>query len=351
MKQLCDLEWKEFFIESIAEIESGRDIYEAERVEGKTPYATATAQQNGIGYFVGNKNHSLESNCLTVNRNGSVGFSFYHPYDVLVSNDCRKLRLNNCSKYIGLFISQQITKQKDKYGYGYKMGTGRLKRQKILLPIDSFGNPDYPFMEAYMKDQEKKLINKYHQYIQDIQKSNDSAMPTTKKEYKEFYLRDLFYFQKGNQKNMAGLQKGTTPLVSAKNCDNGYKDFVSTERTEENLFSANCLTINNDGDGGAGISYYQPCEMALDSHVTALIPKIQMSRYILHFLSSSITKQREKFGHGYSINNSRLNAFKFMLPVNNEGNPDYVYMEQYMKALELKQLEKYSRYIQTRDIS
>jgi len=45
----------------------------------------------------------------------------------LFSNDCRKLRLKKPSKYSGLFIAQQITSKKDKYGY--KMGTARLKKQ------------------------------------------------------------------------------------------------------------------------------------------------------------------------------------------------------------------------------
>ena len=31
------------------------------------------------------------------------------------------------------------------------MGTARLKRQKIMLPIDTSGQPDYEFMEHYMK--------------------------------------------------------------------------------------------------------------------------------------------------------------------------------------------------------
>jgi Type I restriction modification DNA specificity domain len=151
VEPLCEKEWKDFFVDDISEIISGRDIYETERVKGNVPYITATANNNGIGYLVGNNNLTLEANCLSVNRNGSVGYAFYHPYPALFSNDCRKLRLNNPSKFIGIFISHQITKQKEKYGYGYKMGTARLKRQKIMLPIDTNGQPDYEYMEQYIK--------------------------------------------------------------------------------------------------------------------------------------------------------------------------------------------------------
>ena len=47
-----------------------------------------------------------------------------------------------------------ISSQKEKYGYGYKMGTERLKRQKILLPINEDGSINYEFMKKYIIIQE-----------------------------------------------------------------------------------------------------------------------------------------------------------------------------------------------------
>lgn len=40
--------WDAFFIEDVAEILSGRDIYERERLDGLIPYITATANNNGV---------------------------------------------------------------------------------------------------------------------------------------------------------------------------------------------------------------------------------------------------------------------------------------------------------------
>ena len=154
----AEAEWREFFVEDVTEILSGRDIYERERVEGKIPYITATANNNGIGYFVSNTNSTKEARCISVNRNGSVGYSFYHPYEALYGNDTRKLRPIIDNKYISMFISSAITRQKDKYGYGYKMGTGRLKRQKIVLPVDKKDTINYMVIENYMKAKEMKQI-------------------------------------------------------------------------------------------------------------------------------------------------------------------------------------------------
>lgn len=153
---LSKVDWKEFWIEDIADIKSGKDIYQRERLDGNTPYITATAGNNGIGYFIDNTNATLEENCISVNRNGSVGYSFYHPYKALYGNDTRKLIPRIKDKHISLFITTSITYQREKYGYGYKMGTGRLKRQKILLPIDGKGEVDYDFMKKFMLIQEIK---------------------------------------------------------------------------------------------------------------------------------------------------------------------------------------------------
>ena len=147
------VKWKAFFLEEIAQISSGKDIYERERTSGQTPYVTATANNNGIGYFVGN-------------RNGSVGYCFYHPYDALYGNDTRKLKPIRNNKYVSLFISMCITNQRAKYGYGYKMGTGRLKRQKILLPIDGNSQPNWDYMEAYMQNLEQQQILEYLRHIE-----------------------------------------------------------------------------------------------------------------------------------------------------------------------------------------
>ena len=158
------------------------------------------------------------------------------------------------------------------------------------------------------------------------------------KRWCDFLLSDFFSFEKGNQNNMAVLNEGLLPLVSARKCDNGYKGFVETSKR---IFPSHILTINNDGDGGAGIAYYQPYNMALDSHVTALIPKINLSRLQLLFISMCITKQRNRFGHGYSINNNRLKAFRIMLPLDSSTNePDWKYMEHFMSVIEQNQLSE-----------
>ncbi|MGF3073567.1 restriction endonuclease subunit S [Facklamia sp. P13069] len=155
---LKEKEWKEFWLEDLVDISGGRDIYAKERIDGDIPYVTGTANNNGIGYFISNKNPTLERGCISVNRNGSVGYAFYHPYEALYGNDTRKLRSKYKDKYYSMFLVQSIKSQKEKYGYGYKMGTARLKRQKIMLPVNNIGGPDFVYMKKYMQIEEIKAF-------------------------------------------------------------------------------------------------------------------------------------------------------------------------------------------------
>lgn len=138
---------------------------------------------------------------------------------------------------------------------------------------------------------------------------------------------------------MNNLSEGKIPLISAKKIENGLKGFF--KQNSKKLYNGHCITLNLDGDGGAGIAYYQHSRMALDSHVCALYPKIRQDKYSLLFMAKSITKQGNAYGHGHSINNNRLRVFKIMLPVKSDNEPDYEFMSSYMKNVECRQLQEY----------
>ncbi len=161
--------WKEFALSELADITCGIYIHDAERIEGKIPYVSSTSLNNGIGYFVDNMNSTYDNDCIAVNRNGSVGYAFYHGYKALYSYDCRKVKLyKKVSPYVSLFITNQIMQQKAKYEYGYKMGSVRLRKQKILLPVDSNAQIDYEYMEQYMKYIELKILTRYFRILEEI---------------------------------------------------------------------------------------------------------------------------------------------------------------------------------------
>jgi hypothetical protein len=165
------------------------------------------------------------------------------------------------------------------------------------------------------------------------------------KNWCSFRVLDLFDYRRGNQNNMASLSPGNHMLISAKNINNGLKGFFVSDDKKRGVYKGNCITLNNDGDGGVGLAYYQPCDFLLDTHVYALYPKTPISRYAMLYVTQALSKQRVCFSHGYSISQDRLKTMKVMLPTDVQGNPDFDFMEQYVKEREVQLLQKYKLFI------
>lgn len=165
------------------------------------------------------------------------------------------------------------------------------------------------------------------------------------KEWKPIFISSMFELVRGRENNMAMLEDGDIPLISAKANNNGLKGFVHSPKK---VIAGQCITLNNDGDGGAGFAYYQPANMALDTHVTALMPRFDMSMFTMLFIAECISGLHGFFGHGLSISNPRAKRIRIMLPVTDFGEPDYEYMEQYTKNMMLRKYQQYLTFAQQR---
>lgn len=345
---LSDVEWKEFFIESIAEIVSGKDIYEKERINGKIPYITATANNNGIGYFVGNDNVTRESACISVNRNGSVGNSFYHHYEALYGNDTRKLRPYRKNIYISLFITKAISHQKEKYGYGYKMGTGRLKRQKIMLPVDEAGNPNWHFMEEYIKERYNKQRTHLFAYYMEKLDSKLQFLSLPGVEWREFFIgghKGIFTItatQSGIDKNKLNTEKGNTPYITRSDNTNGINLFVTQKQNAKyKMDTGNVITIGLDTQ----TVFYQQIGFFTGQNIQVLKNE-QLNKYIALFIIPLLKLQLKKFSWGSTgATLTRLKRTKIMLPVDETGQPNWAYMEQYIQQIEQKKIRSLIQYL------
>lgn len=342
MLNLKDREWKPFFLKDICDIESGCDIYDAERISGNTPYITSSAINNGIKYFVGNNNGTLESNCISVNRNGSVGYSFYHKYPALYSNDCRKLRLKQYNnEYVALFITNQVMQQKLKYNYSIKMGTARLKKQKIMLPVDKQGKPDYTFMEQYIKERESQLIQKYKAFIgENVQYGG--VLPDLKSvKWKAFYINEIFTISAGKRLTKADMDNGNIPFVGATDSHNGITNWIATPNSS---FDRNVLGVNYNGSVVENFYHAYGCVFS-DDVKRLHLKNHSDNKYILLFFKTVILQQKIKYTYGYKFNGQRMERQKILLPTDVQETPDYHYMEQYGRKIMLQKYQQYLKYI------
>ncbi len=355
---LDNVKWKPIILKELAEVELGIYIFDYDRIPGNTPYASACSVNNGVGFFVGNNNETLESGCIQVNRNGSVGFAAYHPYPALYSYDCRKIRPFYHSKYYALFLTNQIMMQKGKYGYGYKMGTYRLRKQAIIMPVDEEEKPNYLFMEQYTKKIEKNLLDKYlefaHYRLKDckshlkrseLRTVNDRAW----KEFQAFSDGNILEIHTTNSSiDAIKLKDGSdeiVPYITRTGDNNGITKFVSTSNCEIGKDVGGTITVGLDTQ----TAFYQPHYFVTGQNIHIVSSK-HLNQYTAQFFVVVLRDQmRAKFnwgGNGATL--GRMKRLKIMLPVNDVNEPDYEFMEQYVISKEIEMLERYIQYIEER---
>jgi restriction enzyme bgcI subunit beta len=158
-----------FYMGDVVSIANGVRLTKSDMTEGARPFIGASEANNGLTEFVGNTNSSCDHDVLGVNYNGSVGYSFYHPYEALFSDDVKRVRWKDKdanNKYTLLYLSTAIAQQRSKYAYGYKFNAQRMKRQIIMLPACEDGSPDYARMEKIMRVMEYETLRKYLKQIE-----------------------------------------------------------------------------------------------------------------------------------------------------------------------------------------
>lgn len=144
--------WVAFQYDALFDIKKGRRLTKSNMTEGTTPFIGAIDSNNGYRQYVSVKpNH--ESNTITVNYNGNgVAEAFYQSYPFWASDDVNvlypKFTLNS---YVAMFICALIRKEKFRFSYGRKWHLDRMKQAILRLPVTSNGQPDWAFMENYIK--------------------------------------------------------------------------------------------------------------------------------------------------------------------------------------------------------
>ncbi|MDH9615668.1 restriction endonuclease subunit S [Staphylococcus pettenkoferi] len=333
MMKLSDRKWKEFKLEDIFTIRSGVRLEKKNLIKGNLPFITAISLNNGISDFVSNNNSSEDSNILGVNYDGSVVENFYHPYKAIFSDSVKRLKLKNVkgNKYIYLFLKAVIYKQKNKYQYGYKFNSGRMKKQFILLPV-IHNQPDYEFMEEYIKENYFRLKS----VIKDKRKNEiNDYRSLSEVDWKAFKLIDIFdSIKRGKRLTKNKQVDGNIPYISSTSNNNGLDNFISNNNNVR-LFD-NCLTLANSGS--VGETFYHPYKFVASDHVTHL-KKNNLNKYTYLFVANMIKRIGNKYSFNREINDFRIKREQIILPTLND-QPDYEFMEQYIKRRENEILDR-----------
>lgn len=117
---------------------------------GKYPYVTTSAINNGVKGFYNKFTESGE--CITVDS-AINGYASYQKDSFTASDHVEKLILRNykLNPYVAMFLVTILNNERYRYNYGRKPSQSRLKISSIRLPVKNENEPNWQFMESYIK--------------------------------------------------------------------------------------------------------------------------------------------------------------------------------------------------------
>ena len=144
-------EWKPFKYTDVFKIKKGKRLTKKDQSDGDIPYVSSSALNNGIDNKIGNG--STDENCISFACYGSIGEVFYQDEKVWVSDNANVFYLKNrkLNSYIAMFIVTLLRLEQFRFSYGMTGKKERLESFTIKLPINKKNEPDWEFMENYIK--------------------------------------------------------------------------------------------------------------------------------------------------------------------------------------------------------
>lgn len=338
-------------MDTVFDIKSGVRLESRNRIPGERPFIGALDNSNGVVQFVSNENNSLDSNFLGVNYNGNgMGIGFYHPYECVCTDDVKRFHLRNVSDSaeLSLFSKTVIEKQRAKFAYLYKFNAKRMARTSILLPANELGEPDYEYMTEYTKQTRGALLAKYRKYVEMriAQLGANVDLPPLKekiwKKFKTFGDSGILEVAttKSSIDSIRLIESGekTLPYVSRCESNNGIARFVSKKNKSLGFDHGDSISIGLDTQ----TAYWQPHEFVTGQNIQVITGE-HLNEWTAQFLIPLLRKQmKAKFnwgGNGATL--KRLQTLDLLLPVDEAGEPDYHYMEQYAKNMMLRKYKQY----------
>jgi len=339
--------WKEFELERLFTIYTGGDLIISRIIKGNIPIISHSIANNGIAEWTKPiKGQKLFNHKTTISLADRGNFyAFTQKIDFYIGTRVKALESDflPCNSDILNFICILINKQSVKFSYGNN-ATGGTERIKILLPTTEQGNPDYEFMESYMRQKEQEKINAYKNFItKRISELKDikDVVPLSEKDWGEFVIGGLFNLKIGKNVdgNKVNKSNGKIAYITRKEVNNGLDGFINFDNKYlTNIFPV--ITIGNE----TAEPFVQNYPFFTGTKVNILSPKTKLSKYSLFFIAQSLKMHKSKYSYSFTINSTRLKRQKIMLPLGESKQPDYEYMENYMKILELNKLKKYIEY-------
>lgn len=326
-----------------------KDISTSKSLEYSLPLVNAKNGDNGVMYYGRFSDWESADYCIDIINDGAVSTGNVYPqpqktgvlYNAYLIKGIDESFHN---EFVIIYIAQALQKSiKLKYGYDNKATWEKVKNNTLTLPsINDL--PCTKFMESYIRELEQERIRELDAYLKATGLNDYKLTPEEKNSieimskgglnYKEFKVLDIFSVKNTQSimKSQVGFCSGDIPYVTAGETNNSIASYISAEPSI--IDKGNCIVI---GGKSTVVTYQEQDFVSNDSHNLALYMKEtdKKSKYTQMFFVTLLSfKLKQLYNWGNSISNKKIQKDTIHVPVNQNGDIDYQFIELYSKAVE-----------------
>lgn len=354
---------------------SGNTDIKKTHINGKGyPVVSSGLENTGILGFSDIDARIFPSNTITIDMFGNV---FFRDFDYKMVTHARVFSLvlkDKKDHYLttetGLYIVSMLSWLSKVFSYNNMCSYNKIANISISLPVIEHSDHhhkytvddiDWQYMEDRIKELEEDRIKELEAYLKatnlddyELTDEDKKVLSLSRKStpnengsletdcedgttigFKKFRIGSLFdihptkAYKLKNRELFATI--GNTPVLSNSSTNNGIGGYCGLEPTEEGK-----IITFSDTTTGADTMFYQTDPFIGYSHVQGMYPYNSSvwndKRYL--YLISAIRKSAGS-GWSYAVKFNRALVCELMveLPVTSDGNPDFDYMERYIKAI------------------
>lgn len=337
-------------------IKRGESEYLKNMFPGEYPYISTTKDNNGIISYVSEFNR--EGGLISLAYDGSIGACFYQSSHFFASEKIVTINTvqTKLNENLALFLITIIHLEAQLYSYGGRKWTvdQQLKNTSIYLPTDEFGEPDYKYMEKYIEKMEFEAQNipdyflnegykKACWYLDNINQqefeqnyagtADNTKISLSDRKWNYFQLEKIVSsVHNGKAYNSSDLVVSDSEeyvlYVTRTDKNNGVSMYVQA-LDYQGLEKANAITI---GDTTATI-FFQEHNFITGPHII-VIRADWLNVYTANFIITILNREKYRYPvFGRAFTKDLIKQTKLYLPIDDDGNPDYKFMEDYIKSL------------------
>ena len=294
--------------------------------------------------------------CLTVARSGSAGSVTFQPKGCCVGDSAKILSLIKPSKdeNVYVFLKTVLMCNKYRYTYARKVTEDNYRNETIFLPVDENNEPNYKFMSDYINSLDGNVKDIPDYFLEDgYEKAAWFLDNIDQKIFELKYARSKYDNVKKNLHECRWSPFKLGDIVDSVDNGKSYNaselvvsdsdDYVAyVTRTDQNngisMYVQNENYVGKEKAGAITIGdttstiFYQSIDFITGPHII-VVRASWFNVYTALFIITLLNLEKYRYPvYGRAFTKKLIENTILNLPIDENGKPDYLFMENYIKG-------------------